>query len=96
MGIYFSNKDWDALFTKEQTNADAKVREAAFAEVQDKWAVDVPTAPIWQGDLYVFTKKNVTGVKIGPTLIFNCIVKKTGDSFILIASILDYKRGYVE
>ena len=71
MGIYFSDKEWDALFTKEQTNTDAAVREAAFAEIQDRWAVDVPTAPIWQGDLYVFTKKNVTGVKIGPTLIFN-------------------------
>lgn len=71
MGINFSNKEWDALFATEQTSADAAVREATFKTIQEKWVVDVPTAPLWQGDLYVFTKKNVTGVKIGPTLIFN-------------------------
>jgi len=32
--------------------------------------VEVPTAPIWQGQLYVFTKPNIGGVKIGPPLIF--------------------------
>jgi peptide/nickel transport system substrate-binding protein len=71
MGINFSDKAWDDLFTKEQTNTDPKVREAAFKDIQARWVVDAPTVPIWQGDLYVFTKKNVTGVKISPTLIFN-------------------------
>lgn len=70
MGIFFSDPEWDALFTKEQSNPDAKVREAVFKELQKRWTVDVPTAPIWQGDLYVFTKPNVKGVKIGPTLQF--------------------------
>lgn len=70
-GINFSNKDWDALFAKEQSTADAAVREATFKTIQEKWADDMPTTPLWQGDLFVFTKKNVTGVKIGPTLIFN-------------------------
>jgi peptide/nickel transport system substrate-binding protein len=70
MGIYFSNKAWDDLFTKEQSNADPKVRGSVFKEVQKLWTEEVPTVPIWQGDLFVFTKPNVKGVKIGPPLQF--------------------------
>ena len=70
MGIFFSNKEWDDLFMKEQSNADPKVRESVFKEIQKRWTDEVPTAPIWQGDLYVFTKPNVKGVKIGPPLQF--------------------------
>jgi peptide/nickel transport system substrate-binding protein len=70
MGIYFSNKYWDDLFTKEQSSADPKVRGAVFKEIQQLWTDEVPTVPIWQGDLFVFTKPNVKGVKIGPPLQF--------------------------
>ena len=35
------------------------------------WTDEVPTVPIYQGNLYVFTKPNVKGVTIGPTLILN-------------------------
>jgi len=70
-GIYFSDPEWDALFAKEQQSSDAKEREALFKKVQKDWTVEVPTVPLFQGNLYVFTQKNVTGVKIGPTLIFN-------------------------
>jgi peptide/nickel transport system substrate-binding protein len=70
-GIYFSNPKWDALFTKEQQSTDPKVREQVFTELQKMWTDQVPTAPIYQGNLYVFTKPNVKGVTIGPTLIFN-------------------------
>jgi peptide/nickel transport system substrate-binding protein len=70
MGIYFSNKYWDDLFLKEQSSADPKVRGAVFKEIQKLWTDEVPTAPIWQGDLYVFTKPSVKGVKIGPPLQF--------------------------
>ncbi len=71
MGIYFSSPVWDALFTKEQTNPDPKVRKQVFEKIQQMWTVDVPTTPLFQGSLYVFTNKKVSGVKIGPTLIFN-------------------------
>ena len=70
MGIFFSDPEWDALFLKEQSNPDPKVRQAVFGELQKRWTVEVPTAPIWQGNLYVFTKPNIGGVKIGPPLIF--------------------------
>jgi ABC-type transport system substrate-binding protein len=47
------------------------VRNSTFAKMQKMWTDEVMTAPIYQGNLYVFTKKNISGVKIGPTLIFN-------------------------
>jgi peptide/nickel transport system substrate-binding protein len=71
MGIFFSKKEWDDLFTQEQTNTKDSIRKSVFEKVQKMWTDENPTVPIFQGDLYVFTKKNVTGVKIGPPLIFN-------------------------
>ncbi len=70
-GIFFSNKEWDALFNKEQTATSEKTRAPVFAEVQKLWTDEVPCIPLFQGNLNVFTKKNIAGVKIGPTLIFN-------------------------
>ena len=71
MGIFFSNMEWDDLFTQEQTNTKESIRKDVFAKIQKMWTDENPTVPIFQGDLYVFTKKNVSGVKIGPPLIFN-------------------------
>ncbi len=71
MGIYFSNKAWDDLFTQEQGSTKDSVRKAVFEKVQKMWTDECITIPIFQGNLYIFAKKNVTGVKVGPTLIFN-------------------------
>ncbi len=71
MGIYFSDPKWDDLFSKEQASTDPAVRKAVFEQVQKMWTDEVMTVPIWQGDLFIFTKTNVSGVKLGPTLIFN-------------------------
>jgi peptide/nickel transport system substrate-binding protein len=71
LGIFFSNPEWDALFMKEQSSPDPKVREEVFKELQMRWTDECPTVPIFQAYLYVFTKPNVKNVKIGPTLIFN-------------------------
>jgi len=69
-GIYFSNPDWDAMFTKEQSSTKEAERKAIFEKVQDLWIDQVPTAPLFQGYLILVSKKNVTGVKIGPPMIF--------------------------
>jgi peptide/nickel transport system substrate-binding protein len=69
-GIFFSNKEWDADFVKEEQSADPKVRGEVFAKIQKAWIDEVPLAPIFQGTLHVLTKKNITGVKIGAPLIF--------------------------
>jgi len=70
-GIYFSSKKWDDLFTKEQHSLSPKVRGEIFKEIQAMWPDESLTVPIFQGNLYIFTRKNVEGVKIGPPLIFN-------------------------
>jgi peptide/nickel transport system substrate-binding protein len=69
-GIFFSNKDWDALFVKEEQSTDPALRQQLFEKVQMDWTDEVPCAPIFQGQLHVLTQKNVTGVKIGAPLIF--------------------------
>jgi len=71
MGIYFTSKAWDDLFVQEQQTTKDAVRNSTFGKIQKMWTDEVPTVPIYQGNLYVFSRKNVTGVKIGPTLIFN-------------------------
>jgi len=71
MGIYFSDSEWDALFAQEQTSSNPTVRERIFTQLQQMWTEQVPTVPIFQGNLFVFTTKNVSGVQIGPTMIFN-------------------------
>jgi peptide/nickel transport system substrate-binding protein len=71
MGINFSNNAWDELFTKEQGTTKDSERKALFQNIQKMWTDECMTIPIYQGNLYIFTKKNVTGVKVGPTLIFN-------------------------
>ncbi|MGA2545173.1 MAG: ABC transporter substrate-binding protein [Rectinemataceae bacterium] len=69
-GIFFSNKDWDALFVKEEQSTDVALRQQLFEKVQKDWTDEVPCAPIFQGTLHVLTKQNLTGVKIGAPLIF--------------------------
>jgi peptide/nickel transport system substrate-binding protein len=69
-GIYFSNPQWDALFMKEQTSTKESARKAIFEQVQTMWTDEVPTVPLFQGYLILVSKKNLTGVKIGPPMIF--------------------------
>jgi peptide/nickel transport system substrate-binding protein len=71
MGIYFSDPEWDKILTQGQTVPDMNKRIEIYKEIQRMWAEDIPTAPIFQGTLYVFTQKNVHGVKLSPTLRFN-------------------------
>ncbi|MBW1710178.1 MAG: peptide ABC transporter substrate-binding protein [Deltaproteobacteria bacterium] len=71
MGIFFSDPVWDKKLTEGQTLADMQKRTAIYKEVQQMWTVDVPTVPIYQGILYVFTQKSVGGVLLSPTLRFN-------------------------
>jgi peptide/nickel transport system substrate-binding protein len=69
-GIYFSNQTWDDLFAKEQTTTKESARKTVFEKVQTMWTDEVPTVPLFQGYLILVSKKNVTGVKIGPPMIF--------------------------
>jgi peptide/nickel transport system substrate-binding protein len=69
-GIYFSDPAWDAMFVDEQKTPDQKAREAIFTKIQQMWTDEVPTAPIFQGTLFLFSQKDINGIKISPTLKF--------------------------
>jgi peptide/nickel transport system substrate-binding protein len=69
-GIYFSDPEWDAMFVAAQKNPDAAERAKIYAKVQQMWTDEVPTVPIFQGTLYLFSQKNIDGIMISPTLQF--------------------------
>ncbi|MCP4400450.1 MAG: peptide ABC transporter substrate-binding protein [bacterium] len=69
-GIYFSDEVWDAKLAEAQQNNDPEARKAIYEEIQQMWTDDVPTVPIFQGSLYLFTQNNIEGVMISPTLQF--------------------------
>ena len=69
-GIYFSDPKWDAMFVDEQKTPDESAREAIFKKIQQMWTDEVPTAPIFQGSLYMFAQKDIDGIMISPTLQF--------------------------
>lgn len=69
-GIYFSDPQWDAMFVEEQKNADEGAREEIFNKIQKMWTDEVPTAPIFQGTLFLFSQADIDGIMISPTLQF--------------------------
>jgi peptide/nickel transport system substrate-binding protein len=71
MGIFFSDPVWDAKLTEAQIVTDMAKRTALYEEIQKMWTDEVMTVPIFQGTLYLFTQKNISGVMISPTLQFN-------------------------
>jgi peptide/nickel transport system substrate-binding protein len=71
LGIHFSDPEWDKKFVEGQTVTDMAKRTAIYEEIQRKWADEVPTAPMFQGTLYIFSKKDIDGIVISPTLQFN-------------------------
>ena len=70
-GIYFSNPTWDKMFNQAQRETDMKKRTALYKKIQKMWTDEVPTAPIFQGTLYVITQKDIKGIMLSPTLQFN-------------------------
>jgi peptide/nickel transport system substrate-binding protein len=77
-GIYFSDPVWDKMFVDAMKSPDMNEREAIYKKIQEMWTDEVPTAPIFQGNLYLFAQKGIEGIKISPTLqfIYSVIEKK--------------------
>ena len=67
-GIYFSDQTWDAMFVDEQKTPDKKAREAIFTKIQQMWTDEVPTAPIFQGNLFLFSQKDINDLVYLPAL----------------------------
>ncbi len=70
LGIWFSSEEWDKKFVEGQTVTDMEKRTTIYQEIQRWWTDEVPTAPIFQGTLYLFGQKNVSGLVLSPTLRF--------------------------
>jgi peptide/nickel transport system substrate-binding protein len=70
LGIHFSSEKWDQKLVEGQTITDAGKRTEVYKTIQQWWTEDVPTAPLFQGTLYLFSQKNVRGITISPTLQF--------------------------
>ena len=66
------------MFVEGQKNADENKRAEIYTKVQQMWTDEVPTAPIFQGSLYLFSQDNIDGIMISPTLqfIYSPIVRK--------------------
>ncbi len=58
------------MFVDEQKDPNEKSREAIFKKIQQMWTDEVPTAPIFQGTLYMFAQNDIKGIMISPTLQF--------------------------
>jgi len=71
IGIFYASEEMDALLEEAQTESDMAKRMALYAEIQELWTTEVPTIPFTQGALYAVTQKNVTGVKLDPTMFFH-------------------------
>jgi peptide/nickel transport system substrate-binding protein len=71
LGIWFSDPEWDKMFVEGQVETDMAKREAIYQEIQQMWTDEVPTAPIFQGTLYLFSQTNISGIAISPTMQFN-------------------------
>jgi peptide/nickel transport system substrate-binding protein len=71
MGIYYSDPKMDELLLKAQVTIDDKERTNLYEELQDYWAVEIPTCPVFQGKLFLVTQSDIGGVKVAPTMIFN-------------------------
>ena len=68
--IYFSSQEWDQMFVNAQKSPDDNVRKEIYEKIQQMWTDEVPTAPIFQGTLYIFAQNDIDGIMISPTLQF--------------------------
>ncbi|NHC47251.1 ABC transporter substrate-binding protein [Motilibacter aurantiacus] len=59
----YENPRLTELIAQEQGSTDDAEREAAFAEIQEITAEDVPVLPVWQGKQIAAVRDGVTGVQ---------------------------------
>ncbi len=71
MGIFFSDPEWDKNFANAQTVTNHQKRIDIYTKIQKMWTDEVPTAPIFQGTLYIFSQKNIQGIQVSPTMQLN-------------------------
>jgi peptide/nickel transport system substrate-binding protein len=63
----FASADMDRLILAAQTERDPARRLELYAQIQELWAVEVPTVPLLQGTVSAVTFGDVAGVVIDPS-----------------------------
>lgn len=73
MGIFYVSTEMDNLLVAGQAAAELRGadRLKVYEDVQNLWAVDVPTIPLTQGALLVVAQPGVQGVVLDPNMLFH-------------------------
>jgi peptide/nickel transport system substrate-binding protein len=69
-GSHYNNTTVNNLLTSAQSLTDINQRTQIYQNVQRILAEDVPFIPLVQGQLTIVTKKGISGVILGPDMIF--------------------------
>jgi peptide/nickel transport system substrate-binding protein len=80
LNIHYDNARVDELIAVEKASTDPAEREAAFVEIQQIVADEVPIIPIWQGSQLAVVREGIEGVQdtLDPTYIFRYwVISKT-------------------
>ena len=70
-GVNYCEKDFDELLAKARSESDETKRNELLKEVQDYWAENVVTIPLYWEPEYVTVRNGVKGVEIGAPFEFN-------------------------
>jgi peptide/nickel transport system substrate-binding protein len=73
LGIFYASDEMDALLEAGQTAPELRGddRLQIYEDIQDLWAVDVPTVPLTQGALLVVAQQGVEGIVLDPNMLFH-------------------------
>mgnify|MGYP000029318114 CR=1 FL=1 len=69
-GSGYSNPEVDKLLDEAAVLTDQSERAKLYKKVQGIMADEVPIIPLFQGKLYIVTKKGIKGVVLDPTMLF--------------------------
>ncbi len=71
MGIFYFDPKMDALIVKAQTTLIDSERKKIYEQIQDYWATEVPTCPLFQGKLVFVTRSDISGTSVNPLLMLD-------------------------
>jgi len=70
MGIFYSNKEMDTLMERGRTaflELHSADRQKVYQDLQNRWATEVPTCPLFQSRQMVVTRRGIGGVTLDLT-----------------------------
>ncbi len=70
-GVYFCDPKMEDLLSQSRTQSDPAKRDAIIGQIDQLWAEDVPTLPLFWEPEYISSRPGVEGIKIGASFVFN-------------------------